>query len=346
MIAHQAKRLAGREKMELAPSRAGICSSGNGHREVPVPIFSQRSAARFERQRWVYAAFVWAAAMASALAEPAIEPLYPDGVPGAKDIAAEHVPHIAVWLPPAAKANGAAIVVCPGGGYGFLADDHEGRQIAEWLNSLGVAAFVLKYRHRNAGNFGHPAPLDDAQRAIRIVRSRADQWQVDPARIGILGFSAGGHLASTAGTHFDRGKSDAADPIERASCRPDFMVLCYPVISLTTAYKHQGSLNNLLGKDPDPKLVESLSNENQVTAETPPTFLLHTDEDTAVPPENSVLFYLALRRAKVPAELHVYSKGPHGIGLGKDTLGARHWPEACAEWMQGRGLLGKESAAR
>jgi acetyl esterase/lipase len=238
------------------------------------------------------------------------------------------------------------VIVCPGGGYGGLAMGHEGTDIADWLNSHGIAAFILKYRHRGTG-YGHPAPLQDAQRAVRTVRARAEEFKLDPAHIGIMGFSAGGHLASTVGTHFDKGNEQADDPIERASCRPDFMILCYPVISLTTAYTHQGSKNNLLGKDPDPKLVESLSNENQVTAETPPTFLFHTNEDTGVPPENSVLFYMALRRAKVPAELHIYEKGPHGVGLAAKIPGVNSWPDRCIDWLSGRGLLtGAKSASR
>jgi acetyl esterase/lipase len=218
--------------------------------------------------------------------------------------------------------------------------NHEGADVANWLSANGVAAFVLKYRHKGTG-YQHPAPLDDAQRAIRTVRARAKEWKVDPKRVGILGFSAGGHLASTAGTHFNDGKSDATDPIERLSCRPDFLVLLYPVISLTTTYTHQGSKQNLLGKDADAKLVESLSNENQVTAQTPPTFLMHTDGDTGVLPENSVLFYLALRRAKVPAEMHIYEKGQHGLGLAPKTPGLSTWPDRCIDWMRGRGLLTK-----
>ena len=176
--------------------------------------------------------------------------------------------------------------------------------------------------------------------------SSGQEFKLDPAHIGIMGFSAGGHLASTVGTHFDKGNEQADDPIERASCRPDFMILCYPVISLTTAYTHQGSKNNLLGKEPDPKLVESLSNENQVTAETPPTFLFHTSEDTGVPPENSVLFYMRVRRAKVPAEMHIYEKGPHGVGLAAKVSGTSSWPDRCIDWLAGRGLLtGGKSAA-
>jgi acetyl esterase/lipase len=164
---------------------------------------------------------------------------------------------------------------------------------------------------------------------------------VAPNRIGILGFSAGGHLASSAGTHFDQGNSQASDPIDRAGCRPDFLILCYPVISFTTPYTHQGSKKNLLGENPDAKLVESFSNELQVTSQTPPSFLWHTDADTGVPPENSVLFYLALRKARVPAELHIFEKGRHGLGLARDVPAVSSWPERAIDWMRGRELLDK-----
>jgi acetyl esterase/lipase len=174
------------------------------------------------------------------------------------------------------------------------------------------------------------------------VRARADEWKIDPKRIGVMGFSAGGHLASTAATHFDPGKPDAEDPIERVSCRPDFAILCYAVIAFDEPYTHRGSQRNLLGEDPDPELVRSLSNEKQVTPETPPTFLFHTDEDTGVPAENSVQFYLALRRAKVPAEMHIYRQGRHGLGLAPDTPGTSNWPKECEDWMRGLGLLDRK----
>lgn len=282
-------------------------------------------------------------------AKPVEHVLWPKGAPGAVGDKPADKPTLTAWPAPPEKANGSAVVVCPGGGYGHLAMDHEGKQVAEWLNGFGVSAFVLKYRI--APRYHHPAPLQDAQRALRTVRARAEQWKVDPKRVGILGFSAGGHLASTAGTHFDSGRPDAEDPVERQSCRPDFMVLVYPVISLTTRYCHKGSRRNLLGAKPDAKLVESLSNEKQVTPQTPPTFLIHADGDRGVPAENSILFYLALRKAKVPAEMHVFDKGYHGFGLatpdrarGHESLGT--WPELCRKWMAGRGLLGKAGAKR
>jgi acetyl esterase/lipase len=216
-----------------------------------------------------------------------------------------------------------------------LASGYEGREIAEWFNTFGVTACVLEYRHWGGG-YRHPAPLQDAQRAIRTVRAKAAEWKISPQRIGIMGFSAGGHLASTAGTHFDQGNPNATDPIERIGCRPDFLILCYAVIALGEPYTHQGSQDALLGPHADPALVRSLSSEKQVTAQTPPTFLFHTDADTTVPAENSVQFYLALRRAGVPAELHIYAAGPHGVGLAKNIPGTSSWPDRLKEWLQKR----------
>jgi len=274
-----------------------------------------------------------------------VELLWSAGAPGAKGNEDGDKPTLTIYLPPKEKATGTAVVICPGGGYGHLAMDHEGHQVAQWLNSLGVAGFILKYRHSNSGaGYGHPAPLQDAQRAVSMVRSRAKEWNINPNRIGILGFSAGGHLASTAGTHFHKGRSDVKDPIDRVSCRPDFMVLIYPVISLIEWCAHSGSRRNLLGNKPDDKLVENLSNERQVTPETPPTFLIHTYEDKGVPAENSIFFYLALRKAKVPAEMHIYQKGRHGFGLGQKHGAVSSWPLRCADWMRGLGLLDKKNS--
>jgi acetyl esterase/lipase len=270
---------------------------------------------------------------------PKTELLYPDGAPGAVGTEDADKPSLTIWLPAADKANGTAVVICPGGGYGGLAMGHEGKDVAQWFVDRGVTAFVLKYRH--APRYKHPAPLQDAQRAIRTVRARAKEFHIDPARVGIMGFSAGGHLASTAGTHFDDGKIDDKDPIEKVGCRPDFLILCYPVITLEPPYAHMGSRKNLLGDKPDPKLVEELSNEKQVTAKTPPTFLFHTDGDGGVLPENSIEFYLALRKAKVPAELHIYEKGPHGVGLAPKDPILSTWPERLHQWLEGRGLLKK-----
>jgi acetyl esterase/lipase len=229
------------------------------------------------------------------------------------------------------------VIVCPGGGYGALAMNHEGRQVANFLNSIGITAFVLKYRL--GPKYHHPVEIGDAQRAVRLVRSRAVEFHVDVDKVGVMGFSAGGHLASSVGTHFDAGKADAADPIDKMGSRPDFLVLGYPVISFTTPYTHKGSLKNLLGDSPDPELVKSLSSELQVTAQTPPTFLFTTSGDTAVPAENSVMFYLALHKAGVPAELHVFEKGPHGVGLGGMDAALQEWPRLLVIWFRTRGLL-------
>ena len=235
--------------------------------------------------------------------------------------------------------NGAttAVIVMPGGGYQFLATNHEGRQVANWLNALHVTAFVLKYRV--GPRYHHPVEMKDAQRAIRHVRLRAKEFNIRPDRLGVMGFSAGGHLASTTGTHFDAGNPGAADPVDRVSSRPDFLILAYPVISFTADYSHKGSVKALLGDNPGPALLKELSNEFQVTAETPPTFIFSTNADTGVPPENSVVFYLALRKAGVSAEMHIFEKGPHGVGLDLADPALSEWPTLLANWLRGRGLL-------
>lgn len=291
---------------------------------------------RLSRIVLILAAAAWWSPRADAQT-PRRELLWPDGAPGALGDEPKDQPTIDVWLPAADAATGGAVVVFPGGGYGHLAVDHEGKQIGEWLNSLGVAAFVCEYRHSGRG-YRHPAPLQDAQRAVRTVRAQAEEFGVDPSKIGVLGFSAGGHLASSLGTHFDAGDASADDPIERVSCRPDFLVLCYPVITFVDEAMHRGSRRNLLGEEADEELIRGMSSELQVTAKTPPTFLFHTNEDAGVPPENSVLFYLALRRANVPAELHVYEQGRHGLGLAAETPGTAAWPSAAAAWLRGRGV--------
>ncbi|MGO9600844.1 MAG: alpha/beta hydrolase [Isosphaeraceae bacterium] len=272
--------------------------------------------------------------------------LWRAGAPGAEgNDPTLDVPTLTVWRLKPEAATGASVVVCPGGGYGMLALDHEGRQVAEWLNSLGITAFVLKYRL--SPRYHHPAMLQDAARAIRTVRASAQRWSLDPHRVAILGFSAGGHLASTAGTHFDAGKPDAEDPIERESSRPDRMILVYPVIALDTPFGHAGTKRNLLGENPPEALVRSLSNQTQVTAQTPPAFLAHTNEDTGVPAENGLLFVLALRKAKVPVELHLFEKGGHGLGLGTGDRqfgiagdpAFQEWPKLCAIWLKNQHFL-------
>jgi acetyl esterase/lipase len=268
-------------------------------------------------------------------AEPETMLLWPDGAPGALGAEETDRPSLTVYR--ARQPNGTAIVVAPGGGYSNLAANHEGRQVANLLNAAGVTAFVLKYRL--GPRYRHPIELGDAQRAIRLVRARAAEFGVAPNRIGMLGFSAGGHLTATAGTRFDAGDAAARDPIDRAGSRPDFLVLAYPVISFDPAITHGGSVRNLLGEKPDPKLIDELSNDLHVTTDTPPTFLFHTNADTGVVPEHSVRFYLALRRAKVPAELHIFENGPHGVGLALHDPALGAWPTLLTTWLRGRGLL-------
>ncbi|MBX3441874.1 MAG: alpha/beta hydrolase [Planctomyces sp.] len=263
--------------------------------------------------------------------------LWPDGAPGQQGTDDSDKPSIRVYRPDPSIATPAAVVICPGGGYGILATDHEGHQVAEWFRSQGVTGVVLRYRH--APKYRHPAPLQDVSRALRHVRAHAGEWNISPDRVGVMGFSAGGHLASTASTHFDSGQPDADDPIERQSSRPDFSILCYPVISFTADYAHQGSARNLLGENPDPELLKSLSNETQVTPETPPTFLFHTQEDVGVPVQNALAYYAACAANGVPAELHVYQNGPHGVGLsiGDPVVGT--WKERLLDWLQTNGFL-------
>ena len=268
--------------------------------------------------------------------EPKAELLWPAGAPGALGAQPEDQPSLPPFVLPKGSGSGTAVVICPGGGYQNLSMDKEGYAVAKWLNGLGVSGFVLKYRL--GPRYHHPIELGDAQRAIRTVRSHAAEYGLQADRIGIMGFSAGGHLASTAGTHFDAGDASATDAIDRASSRPDFLVLCYPVISFGT-FAHVGSRRNLLGDNPDPKVVENLSNELQVTKDTPPTFLFHTTTDATVPVENSVMFYSALRKAGVPAELHIYERGPHGVGLAPTDPVLSTWPARLADWLKIHGWL-------
>jgi acetyl esterase/lipase len=262
--------------------------------------------------------------------------LYAGEAPGAKGTEDADVPSVAIYAPPADRATGAAVVVCPGGGYGGLAA-HEGKPIAEWLNTLGITGVVLKYRL--GPKYHHPVMMNDVGRAIRLVRANAADWKLDSRRIGVLGFSAGGHLASTAATHFDDGDPAASDPVDRVSSRPDVAILVYPVITMTDPFTHAGSRRNLLGESPEAGLVERMSNEKQVTERTPPSFLVHTADDPVVPMENSLLYAMACRKARVPVELHVFEHGPHGIGLaaGDPVLGV--WPGLCARWLEKRGFL-------
>ncbi len=287
--------------------------------------------------------------VSSALAAAASPiPLWPEGVPNAKpEVGPEQIdaggwithvtePRLEYFPPAIDRPNGTAVVICPGGGYGGLSHLREGVQYAHWLSTLGVASFVLTNR---IGDFGHPAPLQDVLRAIRIVRSRAAEFKIDPARLGVMGSSAGGHLAATAATLYDDPAGKTGAPLDAVNARPDFVILMYPVITLDDPYAHVGSRENLLGKNPSPDLLKLLSPEKQVTAATPPTLLIHTQEDQTVPVENSILFYQALTRAHVPAEMYLFERGSHGMGM-RDGLGtASDWPARAAEWLRARGLL-------
>jgi acetyl esterase/lipase len=266
-----------------------------------------------------------------------IIPLWSGQAPGAQGTEDRDIPTITVYLPRTLREGTTAVIVCPGGSYVSLAMNHEGRQVASYLNSLGMIAFVLKYRL--GPRYHHPVEIGDAQRAIRMLRAKAAEWRIAPDRIGIMGFSAGGHLASSASTHFDAGQANAADPMDRVSSRPDFSILGYPVISLSASWTHQGSKKNLLGDNPDPELVKSLSGENAVTAQTPPTFIFQTNADTTVPAENSVYYYLALRKAGVKAEMHIFQEGPHGVGLGMYDPALSEWPKLLSNWLRLNGFL-------
>lgn len=278
----------------------------------------------------------------SGIDSPAVERLWSGMAPGAMGTTPEDTPEISVFLPMKWRASGAGMVVCPGGAYKLLMSSYEGEDIARWLNSFGVAAFVLKYRI--APRYHHPAPLLDAKRAIRYVRFNAARYGIRPDRVGIIGFSAGGHLASTEITHFDGGDANSADPVDRVSSRPDFAVLAYPIVTFHEPWTHAESVHNLLGPEPDPGMLDELSNDLHVTPETPPTFLFHTGQDVPVPPENSILFYQALRKAGVPVEMHIYVEGPHGVGLANGHGRAPRvpkllsWPGLAEEWLESQWL--------
>lgn len=280
---------------------------------------------------------VSALSRADAVPEAAI-PLWSSKAPGALGDAEHDVPTLTAFLPEAHKATGAAIVICPGGGYGGLAP-HEGAGYAEWLAENGVAGIVLKYRLGSKG-YRHPVMLQDAARAVRLTRAKAADWKLDPKRIGIMGSSAGGHLASTLMTHFDAGVPDSADPVERLSSRPDVGILCYAVVTMGE-HTHAGSKKNLLGGEASEELVRQLSNELQVTSDTPPAFIWHTFEDKGVKLENSTQFAAALRSKGVPFELHIFEKGGHGIGLGGGRKGGiQHpWGDVCLHWLRERGFV-------
>jgi acetyl esterase/lipase len=269
--------------------------------------------------------------------EPQTIPLWPAEAPGALGGEDRDKPTLTIYMPPDTTGPMTAVIIAPGGGYQNLSMNKEGRAPANYLNSLGIAAFVLKYRL--GPRYHHPIQLGDAQRAIRMVRARAAEWHIAPDRIGIMGFSAGGHLAATASTQFDAGSPGAADAIDRAGSRPDFAVLAYPVISFVEPWTHQGSKTNLLGDHPDAALARSLSMDTRVIATTPPTFIYHTNADTSVPVENSIHYFLALRKAAVPAELHVFKDGRHGTGLGMQDRALAEWPTLLANWLRALRIL-------
>ena len=284
-------------------------------------------------KRLVFFALVAVACVAPArAAEPVEFPLWADGAPGESATDKKVVPTLTVYLPDPATSVGLGMVVAPGGGYAGLAMDHEGKQIADWLNANGMAAFVLKYRH--APDYAHPVPHMDASRAMRTVRARATEWGINPKRIGMIGFSAGGHLTATLSTQYTAGDAESADPIERVSTRPDHVVLMYPVITMNDPYTHTGSRKNLLGENPTPEMMDKMSAERNVDKNTPPAFIFFTQDDQAVPVENGLMYYIALCAHKVPAELHVYRHGRHGVGLAKDDPVLNTWPDLFLAWLK------------
>lgn len=277
----------------------------------------------------------------------AVIPLWPEGVPDAKpELGPEHVdgghtsnvgePTLTVYGPAVDRPNGTAVIICPGGGYVRLSMQREGEQYAAWLGTLGITSFVLKYRMQE---FGHPAPLRDVLRAVRIVRSQAARYHIRPDRIGVMGSSAGGHLAASAGTLFDHPLGRTGAELDKVSARPDFLMLMYPVITMEDPAAHAGSRQALLGAHPSAADVQLMSVEKQVTSATPPTLLIHTQEDRTVPVENSILFYQALTRAKVPAEMYLFEHGGHGMGMKAGLGTASDWPKRAEEWLKARGLL-------
>ena len=289
-------------------------------------------------------------------ADDLVIPLWPEGVPTAMradapaakgPLAPENMdaggwvthisqPRLTVVPPGIDRPTGTAVIICPGGGYSGLSWQREGMQYARWLSTLGVTSFILTNR---VGEYGHPAPLQDVLRAMRIVRSRAAEFKLDPARIGVMGSSAGGHLAASAGTLFDHADGKTGAALDAVSARPDFLILMYPVITMTDPFAHKGSRQQLLGVNATPDQIAFASLENQVTAATPPTLLIHTQEDTSVPIENSVRFFQALTKAKVPAEFYAFEKGTHGMGMRDGNGNASAWPKRAEEWLRYRGLL-------
>ncbi|MGC9327248.1 MAG: alpha/beta hydrolase [Candidatus Hinthialibacter sp.] len=264
-------------------------------------------------------------------------PLWPEDVPSKKSSDEKDWPTLTLYLLPKTQSARPAVVICPGGGYGHLAMDHEGHQVARWFNSFGVSAIILEYRH--APLYRDPVPMMDAMRAMRTTRARAEEWGIDPDRIGVMGFSAGGHLASTVGTHFDMGNPTSSDPIEKIKSRPDFMILMYPVITFFSDYTHMGSRNNLLGEEAEANLISYYSNETQIQPSTPPTFIVHSYDDKVVPVENSLKFIQGLRYQSITTEAHIFQYGGHGYGLAPNDPTLNRWTKCCEDWMRHLGLL-------
>jgi acetyl esterase/lipase len=292
-------------------------------------------------------ALLLAAAAPLGQAASSVIPLWPEGVPGAKAglgaeredggrVANVSEPTLTVYGPAVDRPNGTAVIICPGGGYVRLSTQREGEQYANWLSSLGVTSFVLKYRMQE---FGHPAPLQDVLRAVRLVREQAAKYHIRADRIGVMGSSAGGHLAASAGTLFDNPLGRTGAAIDKVSARPDFLMLMYPVIAMEGPAVHAGSRKALLGGSPSAETVQLMSVEKQVTDKTPPTLLIHTQADQAVPVENSILFYQALTRAHVPAEMYLFEHGGHGMGMKAGLGTSSNWPRRAEEWLKDRGLL-------
>lgn len=279
--------------------------------------------------------YVWPEAIPNALSNAKVTEIADRGKDGYLRIRHVIKPMIKVFLSPEEKANGTAVVICPGGGYGHLSIEKEGDNFARWFNEMGVAGIVLKYRLPDEKIMKDQSigPWQDAQEAVRIVRRNADKWKINPEKIGIMGFSAGGHLASTVAARFSEGKDGDV------SSRPDFALLIYPVITMKDEFTHEASRKNLLGNQPGKDLINRFSNELQISKKTPPSFLVHSTDDRVVPVENSIRFYLALKRKGVPAEMHLYERGGHGYGFGASGETVSAWPESCKTWMQSHGLL-------
>lgn len=288
------------------------------------------------------------------IAQPTIIKLWPNGAPGSK-IASDYIektindrginliekistPELSVFLPNPDIANGTAVLIIPGGGYMRVAVEHEGYEVAKWLNSIGVAGIVLKYRLPSdvIMNDKTIGPIQDAQEAMRVIRRNAEKWKIDAQKVGVLGFSAGGHLSATLSTHYDEKFYEITD---QTIVRPDFSILIYPVITFDASYTHMGSRINLIGESPEESIIKKFSNELQVNAETPPAFLVHSSDDRIVPSQNSIAYYLQLQKNKIPAELHIFQKGGHGYGLAVGRGTESEWPALCASWLKAMGFL-------